>query len=115
MSGAASDSAAGACLSNAEALVTDRKFGLTCPLDIYIEPAKEKVKTSLPDLNCFKAAWNAVNAEIACGQSNASDGSACVWCQTNQDKEGVCLSRPEAGMAVGQFNLKCPSDNLQLA
>ena len=114
MSGAASDSVAGACLSNSEALVTNHKFGLTCPLDIYIEPAKEKVKTSLPDLNCFKTAWNADNAEIACGQSKASDGSACVWCQTNQDKEGVCLSRPEAGMAVGKFNLKCPSDNLQL-
>ena len=114
MSGAASDSVAGACLSNSEALVTDGKFGLTCPLDIYIEPAKEEVKTNLPDLNCFKAAWNADNAEIACGQSKASDGSACVWCQTNQDKEGVCLSRPEAGMAVGQFNLKCPRDNLQL-
>jgi len=111
MSGAASDSVAGACLSNAEALVTNGKFGLSCPLDIYIEPAKEEVKTSLPDVNCFKAAWNAVNAEIACGETKSSDGSACVWCQTNEDKEGVCLSRPEAGLVVGKLNLKCPSND----
>ena len=60
---------AGACLSNNEAIMTNGKFGLTCPLNIYIEPAKKKVETDIPDLNCFGNAWNALNAETACGQS----------------------------------------------
>ena len=89
------------------------QFGLTCPLDIYIQPAedeaKDKVKAKLPDVNCFKAAWVAENAETACGESKDKSGSDCVWCQTDGDAAGACLSRPEAGMANGQFGLKCPS------
>ena len=65
------------------------------------------------DLACFRAAWNAQNAEIACSESKSSadnDGnSSCIWCSTNNDKEGICLSKIEAGMANGQFGLKCPS------
>ena len=108
MSGSAGGNT-GACLSNNEAILTNGKFGLTCPLNIYIEPVEKKVKTGIPDFNCFGNAWNAQNAETACGQSMDRDGQACVWCQANGDSMGACLSRPEAGMANGQFGLKCPS------
>lgn len=100
---------AGACLSNNEAIMTNGKFGLTCPLNIYIEPAKKKVETDMPDLNCFGNAWKSQNAETACGESIDKNGQACVWCQYYGDKMGACLSRPEAGIANGQFGLKCPS------
>ena len=61
-----------------------------------------------PDINCFKAAWVADNAEDACGTSKSTDGSNCVWCAVQDDKEGACLSGNEATMANGQFGLKCP-------
>lgn len=100
---------AGACLSNPEAIVANGQFGLACPLEIYIEPAENKVKRGIPDVNCFKAAWVAENAESACGESKDKDGGACVWCQTDGDAMGACLSSFEAGLADGHLELKCPS------
>lgn len=103
---------AGACLSNEEALVVNGQHGLTCPRSIYAELAKEEVlKGGFPDVNCFKAAWVAENAETGCGESKDRDGNACVWCQTEGDSMGACLSRPESGMADGQFGLKCPTSD----
>ena len=104
------DDVSGACLSNQEALIANGKFDLTCPLSVYVEPAEKKVKQGIPDVNCFKAAWIAENAETACGESQDKDGQACVWCQTDRDQAGACLSRAESGVADGQFGLKCPSD-----
>lgn len=101
----------GACLSNEEAILSNGQFGLTCPLGIYLEPAKDKVESEMPDVNCFKAAWVAENAESACGESKDKDGDACVWCQTDADVAGACLSRTEAEMADGQFGLKCASSD----
>ncbi|KAL7530474.1 hypothetical protein ACHAXR_003514 [Thalassiosira sp. AJA248-18] len=105
---------AGACLSNEEAIAANGQFGLSCPLDIYLEPAEEKAKSAIPDVNCFKAAWVAENAESACGESKDTDGHSCVWCQTDGDVAGACLSRSEAGVADGQFGLKCPSGDSAL-
>mmetsp|Transcript_10782 Transcript_10782/g.23887 ORF Transcript_10782/g.23887 Transcript_10782/m.23887 type:complete len:207 (-) Transcript_10782:200-820(-) len=102
---------AGACLSNDEAIMANGQFGLACPLDVYLEPAEETVKSGIPDVNCFKAAWVADNAELACGESKDKVGNPCVWCQTDGDKAGACLSRPEAGTGDGLFGLKCPSSD----
>lgn len=97
--------AAGACLSSEEAVAADGKFGLDCPVRIDWESAEEG---GFPDVNCFKAAWVADNAESACGKSKDNAGDQCVWCQTDGDVMGACLSKPEASMADGQFGLKCP-------
>lgn len=108
---------AGACLSRVEAVLANGKYGLSCPMSTYVKPpVEEETETGdgIPDVKCFMAAWNAENAETACGQSKDKDGDACVWCQTDGDVMGACLSRVEAGSADGQFGLKCPtlpSDN----
>ena len=101
---------AGACLSNSEASIANGQFGLSCPID-HLDLSKDNLMTEfqLPDVNCFKAAWVADNAEVACGKSKASDGSSCVWCSTQGDIAGACLSHSEASMATGQFGLSCPS------
>ncbi|KAL9185811.1 hypothetical protein ACHAXT_003588 [Thalassiosira profunda] len=110
-------SALGACLSREEAVLADGKLGLDCPAEIRAERevakeiAEREVKDGIPDVNCFKAAWVAENAEDACGESKDQNGNACVWCATDGDVAGACLSQDEAGMADGQFGLKCPSGN----
>ena len=106
----------GACLSPSQA-GSASQFGLKCPstIDETVESqVEEVVQDGLPDFNCFKAAWVAENAETACGQSSATDGSSCVWCQTKGDNMGACLSSVEAGMANGQFGLTCPSADAEL-
>jgi hypothetical protein len=70
-------------------------------------PLPYNIQSGIPDMNCFKAAWIATNAKSACGTSQAADGSACVWCSVQGDVAGACLSGEEAGMADGQFGLKC--------
>jgi len=110
-----SEGNAGACLSNDQAVLANGQFGLVCPPSIYISPAEEiakkEVKSSLPDINCFKAAWVADNAESACGESKDKDGGSCIWCQANGDAAGACLSKAEAGSANGQFGLACPNND----
>mmetsp|Transcript_39628 Transcript_39628/g.82793 ORF Transcript_39628/g.82793 Transcript_39628/m.82793 type:complete len:255 (-) Transcript_39628:157-921(-) len=105
---------AGACLSSEEAIAANGKFGLTCPMTMYLKPAENAVKKGLPDVNCFKAAWSADNAESACAASKDKAGEPCAWCQTDGDAMGACLSKLEAGMANGQFGLKCPSNDAAL-
>lgn len=68
----------------------------------------QHVNSALPDINCFRSAWIAENAEDACNTSQANDGTACVWCQTKGDTMGACVSSMEAGVANGQFGLTCP-------
>ncbi|KAL7541251.1 hypothetical protein ACHAWF_006887 [Thalassiosira exigua] len=99
---------AGACLSAEEATMANGQFSLSCPLEAYAEVVEKEVKGDIPDFNkidfnCFKAAWVAENAETACGESKD-----CVWCQTNGDAAGACLSSYEAEFANGQFGLACP-------
>mmetsp|Transcript_45069 Transcript_45069/g.94504 ORF Transcript_45069/g.94504 Transcript_45069/m.94504 type:complete len:326 (+) Transcript_45069:298-1275(+) len=105
---------AGACLSNAEAETVNGQFGLSCPIHNAGLDAEKIEESDLPDVNCFKAAWVAENAETACGESTDKDGNACVWCQTNGDVAGACLSSAEAEMANGQFGLNCPIGNAGL-
>jgi hypothetical protein len=103
----------GACLSTSQAGYAN-EFGLICDNDASLTDEmsgalmEEKVNDGLPDFNCFKAAWIAESAESSCGQTNASDGSPCVWCQAQGDTMGACLSSFEAGFANGQFGLTCP-------
>jgi hypothetical protein len=106
------DGVAGACLSNDEAIAVSGKFGLTCPSMSYLYPAEDVIRGGVPDVNCFKAAWVADDAETACGASKDASGNDCVWCKTSGDVAGVCLSRPESGMANGQFGLTCPGSEL---
>ncbi|KAL3771473.1 hypothetical protein ACHAW5_006156 [Stephanodiscus triporus] len=106
------DDAAGACLSNDEAIMVNGKYGLTCPSMDYLYPAEDVIRTGIPDVNCFKAAWVADDAETACGGSKDASGNDCVWCRTSGDVAGVCLSRPESSMADGQFGLTCPGSEL---
>lgn len=103
------DGVAGACLSNDEAIALSGKLGLACPSMSYLYPAEDVIRGGIPDVNCFKAAWVADDAEKACGASKDSSGNDCVWCKTSGDAAGVCLSRPESGMANGQFGLTCPA------
>jgi hypothetical protein len=101
------------------------KVGLSCPSidDTSDENNQENqdkesdasieapsLQDGLPDINCFRAAWIADNAEDACNTSNANDGSKCVWCQTKGDTMGACVSGSEATIANGQFGLTCPSE-----
>ena len=106
------DGVAGACLSNDEAIAVSGKYGLTCPSMSYLYPAEDVIQGGIPDVSCFKAAWVADDAEKACGVSNDASGNDCVWCKTSGDVAGVCLSRPESGMANGQFGLTCPGSEL---
>ena len=64
---------------------------------------------AIPDVNCFKSAWSAENAETTCNTTKDTSGKDCVWCQTTGDVAGVCLSAQESGMANGQFGLTCPN------
>jgi hypothetical protein len=66
---------------------------------------------AIPDVNCFKSAWSAENAETTCNTTKDTSGKDCVWCQTTGDVAGVCLSAQESGMANGQFGLTCPNNN----
>ena len=75
------------------------------------EEAEVRLNSALPDINCFRSAWIAENAEDACNTSQANDGTACVWCQTKGDTMGACVSSMEAGLANGQFGLTCPDQN----
>ncbi|KAL7472756.1 hypothetical protein ACHAXS_013131 [Conticribra weissflogii] len=95
----------GVCLSKDEALVADGQFGLCCPQS---DIALGNFMRDMPDINCFKAAWVAENAEDACSSSKSADGKDCVWCSVEGDAEGACLSPDEAVMANGQFGLTCP-------
>ena len=107
------DGVAGACLSNDEAIAVSGKYGLSCPSMIYVYPAAEDgIRDGMPDVSCLKAAWVADDAEEACGASKDASGNDCVWCNTSGDVAGVCLSRPESGMANGQFGLTCPGSEL---
>ena len=114
----------GACLSHAQALLTDGTFGLSCPAlthgqetaDTAVEEStavRERGGGSVwPDVHCFEAAWDADNAETACGTSTDRDGSACVWCPMlgMQDKAGACLSTKEAASPYASFlHLTCPA------
>lgn len=65
---------------------------------------------AVPDVNCFKSAWSAENAETTCNSTKDTSGKDCVWCQTTGDVAGVCLSAQESGMANGQFGLTCPNN-----
>lgn len=78
------------------------------------ETTTMRLQDTLPDFNCFRAAWIAENAETACNSSNANDGSSCVWCQTKGDAMGACVSSLEAGYANGQFGLTCPGFEVEL-
>jgi len=64
---------------------------------------------AIPDVNCFKSAWSAENAETTCNSTKDVSGNDCVWCQTAGDVAGVCLSAQQSGMANGQFGLTCPN------
>eukprot|EP00956_Cyclotella_meneghiniana_P000876 scaffold1007_cov23-Cyclotella_meneghiniana.AAC.4 len=75
------------------------------------EEEEVQLNSALPDINCFRSAWIAENAEDACNTSQANDGTACVWCQTKGDTMGACVSSMEAGLANGQFGLTCPDQN----
>ena len=66
-----------------------------------------QITGGIPDVNCFKAAWFADNAETACMSSKDANGSNCVWCTTAGDVAGVCLSKPESSMANSRFGLTC--------
>ncbi|KAL3826906.1 hypothetical protein ACHAXA_005986 [Cyclostephanos tholiformis] len=106
------DDVAGACLSNEEAIAVNGKFGLTCPSMNYLSPVEDAIRSGIPDVNCLKAAWVAEDAEMACEGSKDASGNDCVWCKTDGDVTGVCLSRPESSMANGQFGLTCPGSEL---
>jgi hypothetical protein len=106
------DNAAGACLSNKEAIAVNGKFGLTCPLMNYLAPFKDAIHRRIPDVNCFKAAWVAEDAKTACEGSKDSSGNDCVWCKMDGNVAGVCLSRPESSMANGRFGLTCLGSKL---
>lgn len=100
----------GACLSNDEASMADGQFGLSCQSEKRVELQSSDLEGGLPDIACFRAAWDADNAETACNKSMTSNGSNCVWCSTTGDSMGACLSPSEASMANGQFGLSCPSE-----
>ena len=68
---------------------------------------------AIPDVNCFKSAWSAENAETTCKSTKDTSGKDCIWCQTTGDVAGVCLSAQESGMANGQFGLTCPNNNAE--
>lgn len=106
------DEMAGACLSNDEAIAINGKYGLTCPSINYLSPVEDAIRGGIPDVNCFKAAWVAEDAETACEVSKDASGNDCVWCKTEGDVAGVCLSMPESSMANGQFGLTCPKSEL---
>jgi hypothetical protein len=106
------DDVAGACLSNDEAMAINGKYGLACPSVDYLSPLEDVVRDGIPDVNCLKAAWVAENAETACDASKDSSGNDCVWCKTEGDVAGVCLSVSESSMADGQFGLTCPRGEL---
>jgi len=85
--------------------MADGQFGLSCPKE---DIALGNLMRDMPDINCFKAAWVAENAEDACSTSKSADGEDCIWCSVEGDAEGACLSPNEANMANGQFGLTCP-------
>jgi hypothetical protein len=109
-----------ACLSTKDAVFADDKFGLSCPSVNIEDVITEEVEVSdqpdidpgMFDLKCFMAAWNAENAEEACGTTEADDGSKCVWCQTEGDSMGACLHSKQAEIADGKYGLSCPSEKV---
>lgn len=106
--------APGACLSAKDAVFADNKFGLSCK-DVKTEEEVEvsdqpNIDPGMIDTTCFMAAWNADNAEEACGETKADDGSQCVWCETQGDTMGACLHSEQAEIFDGKFNLSCPTE-----
>ena len=106
-----------ACLSTKDAAFADDKFGLSCPTvneDVTTEEVEvsdqPNIDPDMIDFTCFMAAWNAENAEEACGTTEASDGSQCVWCETQGDTMGACLHSKQAEIANGKYGLSCPSE-----
>ena len=90
-----------ACLSTKDAKIADDKFGLSCPsVNEDVTVTTEEVEVSdqpnidpgMIDTTCFMAAFNAENAEEACGTTEAQDGSQCVWCETQGDTMGACFT-----------------------
>ncbi len=111
-----------ACLSTKDAVFADDKFGLSCPTvneDVTSEEGdvsdQPNIDPGMIDFKCFMTAWNAENAEEACGTAEADDGSKCVWCQTEGDKMGACLHSKQASFADGRYGLKCPSPSENVA
>ena len=111
--------AASVCLSKKDAVFADDQFGLSCPtveVDATVEEVEVKDQPSIDpgmvDFTCFMAAWNADNAEEACGATKAEDGSQCVWCQTEGDAMGACLQSKQAEIADGKYGLSCPSEKV---
>lgn len=103
-----------ACLSKKDAVFANDKFGLSCPTvdeDVTTEEVEvSDIDPDMIDFTCFMAAWNAENAEEACGSTEASDGSQCVWCETEGDAMGACLQSKQAEIADGKYGLSCPSE-----
>jgi len=100
------------CFASKDAAFIDNKFGLECATadEAKVEVSDEpNIDPNMIDPSCFMAAWNGDNAEEACGGANASDGSGCVWCQTEGDTMGICLDSAQAAMANGKEGLSCPS------
>mmetsp|Transcript_25565 Transcript_25565/g.38061 ORF Transcript_25565/g.38061 Transcript_25565/m.38061 type:complete len:264 (-) Transcript_25565:117-908(-) len=108
-----------ACLSTKDAKIADDKFGLSCP-SVNEDVTTEEVEVSdqpnidpgMIDTTCFMAAFNAENAEEACGTTEAQDGSQCVWCETQGDTMGACLHSKQAEIADGKYGLSCPSEKV---
>ena len=103
-----------ACLSTVDALFVDDKFGLSCPSvneDVEVSD-QPNIDPGMIDITCFMAAWNAENAEQACGITEADDGSKCVWCETQGDAMGACLDSEQAQFANGKYGLTCPCEKI---
>lgn len=123
---------AGICVSRQNAKDLTQVMGIPCPklgfkfladardrkkLTTAITITKDDVQRvvtditgAVPDVNCFKSAWSAENAETTCNSAKDTSGKDCVWCQTTGDVAGVCLSAQESGMANGQLGLTCPNN-----
>lgn len=100
------------CFASKDAAFINNKFGLECAMadEAEVEVSDQpNIDPSMIDPSCFMAAWNGDQAEQACGEANAGDGSGCVWCQTEDDTMGICLDSAQAAIADGKEGLSCPS------
>lgn len=109
------------CFANKDAAFINNKFGLECAAnneDVAVDEEEVEVSDEpnidpgLFDFKCIMAAWNADDAEDACADAHAGDGSECVWCQTQGDSMGVCLHSKQAEYADGNYGLSCPSEEV---
>uniref|UniRef100_A0A7S1ZEV9 Uncharacterized protein n=1 Tax=Ditylum brightwellii TaxID=49249 RepID=A0A7S1ZEV9_9STRA len=71
------------------------------------------------DKTCFIAAWNADNAEEACAAAKDHKGEPCLWCYTEGDAMGACLSSDEADMisqvpVIGE-KMTCPDKAVEVS